>query len=233
MTGKEKKTSFPMLPGAHWWALREKFKQSIPGVVTDSYLAATLNMQPKSARGNVLPYLEDIGLIDKDGKTQELAKAWRDDRQYADVCKKIREKVYPEDLLAAATNPEEDRSAANRWFANHTGAGVVAVRRMVQFYTILMEADVTKKKQDTPADGKSSRKPEARVRKLSQTQPVDEKSLTKTPIHADTTQGTSGHQVSALSPGVCINLQIHISSDATPDQIDKIFESMAKHIYKK
>jgi len=37
--------SFPMLPGAHWWALRDKFKQSIPGVVTESYLAAALNMQ--------------------------------------------------------------------------------------------------------------------------------------------------------------------------------------------
>jgi hypothetical protein len=36
MTAERK--SFPMLPGAHWWALREKFKQSIPGVVTDSYL---------------------------------------------------------------------------------------------------------------------------------------------------------------------------------------------------
>ena len=47
--------TFPMLPGAHWWALREKFKQSIPGVVTDSYLAAALNMEAKSARANVLP----------------------------------------------------------------------------------------------------------------------------------------------------------------------------------
>ena len=34
-------------------------------------------------------------------------------------------------------------------------------------------------------------------------------------------------------PSVHINLEIHISSDATPDQIDKIFESMAKHIYNK
>lgn len=33
-------------------------------------------------------------------------------------------------------------------------------------------------------------------------------------------------------PDININLQIHISSDATPDQIDKIFESMSKHIYK-
>ena len=32
--------------------------------------------------------------------------------------------------------------------------------------------------------------------------------------------------------GININLEIHISSDATPDQIDSIFASMAKHIYK-
>jgi hypothetical protein len=35
-------TSFPMLPIAHWWTLRKKFKQSIPGVVTASYLATVL-----------------------------------------------------------------------------------------------------------------------------------------------------------------------------------------------
>jgi len=39
---EEKKSSFPMLPVAHWWSLREKFKQSIPGVVTDNYLATAL-----------------------------------------------------------------------------------------------------------------------------------------------------------------------------------------------
>ena len=33
-------------------------------------------------------------------------------------------------------------------------------------------------------------------------------------------------------PAININLQIHISSDASPEQIDKIFESMSKHIYK-
>jgi hypothetical protein len=229
----EKKTSFPMLPGAHWWALRDKFKQSIPGVVTDSYLAATLNMQPKSARANVLPYLEDIGLIDKDGKTQELAKAWRDDHQYADVCKKMREMVYPGDLLAAAPNPAQDRTPAARWFSNHTGAGASAVRRMVQFYTILVEADVAKKKQDTLADGKSPKKREERARRARTTQMAEKKPPVATTGPAAITPHTGGHQTSSPPPGVCINLQIHISSDSTPDQIDKIFESMAKHIYKK
>lgn len=34
-------------------------------------------------------------------------------------------------------------------------------------------------------------------------------------------------------PGININLQIHISADATPDQIDQIFASMSKHIYQR
>ena len=38
----EKKTSFPLMPIGHWWTLRAKFKQSIPGVVTDSYIATSL-----------------------------------------------------------------------------------------------------------------------------------------------------------------------------------------------
>jgi hypothetical protein len=53
----EAKKSFPMLPIAHWWSLRRKFKQSLPGVVTGKYLATVLNMVEKSANVNVLPYL--------------------------------------------------------------------------------------------------------------------------------------------------------------------------------
>jgi hypothetical protein len=33
------------------------------------------------------------------------------------------------------------------------------------------------------------------------------------------------------SPSLHIDLQIHISSDASFEQIDKIFESIAKHLY--
>lgn len=35
----------------------------------------------------------------------------------------------------------------------------------------------------------------------------------------------------AAGPGLHIDIQIHISPESTPDQIDKIFESMAKHLY--
>lgn len=222
-----------MLPGAHWWALREKFKQSIPGVVTDGYLAATLNMQPKSARANVLPYLEDIGLIDNDGKTQELAKAWRDDHKYADVCKQMRELIYPDDLLAAAPNPAQDRKPAERWFANNTGAGTSAVRRMGQFYAILVEADVAKKKPDSASDVKMVKTKEVRSKKEHKTDTRQGESPGQTTAHNAANIHPGDQSSPSTPPGISINLQIHISADATPDQIDKIFESMAKHIYKK
>ena len=224
------KRSFPMLPGAHWWALREKFKQSIPGVVTDSYLATALNTKQMSARNNILPYIKDIGLIDPDGKTQDLARDWRDDQKYADVCKQIRESVYPEELRTAVTDPVKERDSVARWFANKTGAGASAVRRMTQFYLILAEADVQKK-----ADPKGSKM--LKIEKKGKKEKVIEKP------REGVTSGSSERSSDAFNrstsglpsshPGICINLQIHISADATPDQIDKIFESMAKHIYKK
>lgn len=220
------KKSFPMLPGAHWWSLRERFKQSIPGVVTDSYLAATLNMQPKSARANVLPYLRDIGLTDAEGKTQqELAKAWRDDHQYPDVCRQIRELVYPDDLLSAAPDPSGDRQAAERWFANRTGAGAPAVRRMVQFYAILVDANVDKK------PGQKAKTAKQVKPGVSQQPKKDKRAPKGSPRRTTPNQEDASN--APRTPGVSINLEIHISSDATPDQIDKIFESMAKHIYSK
>lgn len=217
---KDKSKSFPMLPVAHWWTLRDKFKQSIPGVVTENYLATILKTQPESARANVLGFLRDLGLIDAEGKPQSLAKAWRDDNQYAEVCAAIRKKVYPDDLISAVPKPADDRETVERWFANHTGSGSTAVRRMAAIYILISEADVTKKP-DSVAKSRSQKMKKAAAK------PADTR-----PVPAATTAASVAPGVPA-TPGLNINLEIHISSDASPDQIDKIFESMARHIYKK
>lgn len=44
-------------------------------------------------------------------------------------------------------------------------------------------------------------------------------------------QGESSQADPAFSPELNINIQIHIASDADHTQIDKIFESMAKHLF--
>ena len=78
-----------MLPVGSWWTLRKKFKQSIPGVVTDNYLATVLGMSVESVRANVLPFLKPIGIIDDEGRTTEQAKLWRDDGHYPEACNSI------------------------------------------------------------------------------------------------------------------------------------------------
>jgi hypothetical protein len=221
--------SFPMLPAAHWWTLRRKFKQSIPGIVTDNYLATTLKMGVQSARANIRPFLKTLGIIDEDGKIQDRAKKWRDDGQYAQVCKEMREEIYPQELFDAAPNPDNDRSSAESWFANHTGLGISAVKRMTTMYTLLAEADPTK---------------EPDLEKKGRVRSTEQKSLKVKAVNAsgktDPSKGTTiqkevdkSTQTTLLPPSININLEVHISADATPDQIDQIFASMAKHIYKR
>jgi len=211
-----------MLPIGHWWALRKKFKQSIPGVVTDNYLATVLNMQTSSARNNILPYLKQLGIIDEDGKTGDRAKKWRDDSQYNGVCKEMLSEVYPQELIHAVPDSDQNRSVAERWFANRTGTGEVAARKMASLYMLLLDADVSKQ----PDDDKTP------VRKQREDRPKAEKKVEhriNQPASSTTPQLRNEGQQSP--PGININLQIHISADATPDQIEQIFSSMSKHIY--
>ena len=228
----EEKKSFPMLPVAHWWELRKKFKQSIPGVVTDSYLATVLGMQIGSARGNVLPYLKQLGIIDDEGKTLERAKLWRDDGRYPEVCQAIVKEVYPSELLDAVPDPKTNRGQAERWFAHATGTGQVAVRRMAGLYEVLVEADPSKQ----PDQEKKERAPrKSREDRVVEKPQVHTPSAPLPPLAAApySPNGQFQGKHRPLAPDININLQVHISADATPDQIDQIFASMAKHIYQR
>jgi hypothetical protein len=225
---ESKKHNFPLMPTEHWWNLRKKFVQSIPGILTDNYIATTLKMKPQSAKANVLPYLRSMGIIDQEGKPLERAKRWRDDTQYPSVCKEILNEIYPEDLRSAVPGPKTDLVAAKSWFANDTGLGEQATSKMARFYSLLCEADPSKAT-DTEKAKKTSPKPatpprtgtRAPVVKLGGEMP--RKAFTELP---GTLQRPS-------TPALHIDIQIHISSDASPDQIEKVFESMARHIYNK
>lgn len=222
--------NFPMLPISHWWALRNKFKQSIPGIVTDNFLSSVLKMTKDSARANVLPYLIRLGLIDDTGKPTERAKAWRDDIKYTQVCKEIVSIVYPKELLDIISDDKIDRNVIKRWFANHTGSGESECNRMVSFFTLLFEANPN----GSPDKPKTITKPiTAKNTKSSPKSTLkneEEKSTAKKV--AEIIKKEPETSMYSKGPEVCINLQIHISADASADQIDQMFAAMAKHIYK-
>lgn len=228
------KKSYPMLPVGHWWTLRKRFKQSIPGVVTEGYLSTVLKMAAQSARANVLPFLKTLGIIDDEGKTTERAREWRDDSRYAGVCKEILKQVYPQELLDTV-NDSSQVDEAQRWFARDAGVGEGAARRMATLYVLLLEADVSKTPDEKAERARPERKspasasrPDFARREAAPREPAAPASAAPPPAIAPSHMSSPSHL-----PGININLEIHISADATSDQIDAIFASMAKHIYNK
>jgi hypothetical protein len=221
--GEEKRTTFPMLPVSQWWRIRSLFKRSIPGIVTDSYLVAALNIKQVSAQTNIIPSLRLLKLIDDTGKTTALAKDWRDDQKYPEVCQKLREEIYPKELFDAFPNPLNDRDGVKRWFAHITGNGETAVKKIVALFFVLVEAkpdvDQIKEPRTKNSEKNISKKKDSSRKKNDKPKENFEAVMPET-------------KQNKRDPEVCINLQIHISPDATADQIDKIFESIAKHLYK-
>lgn len=219
------KDSYPVIPTKHWWALRDKFKASMPRTVTAGYVSTALGMQEVSATNNILPCLRAIGLIDKESTPTDLANRWRDDAEYADVCQEIRGNVYPQELLDAVHDVPENRSGLQSWFKKKTHAGESAAKKMTAFYLLLLQADPSKVKSGVsrPAKG-APRKPKVR-RGQGRSETGRPDGLVAKP---DRTQG--GNQG---VPDVSINVQVLISADASPEQIDQVFASMAKHIYRK
>jgi hypothetical protein len=51
------------------------------------------------------------------------------------------------------------------------------------------------------------------------------------PLHAPAATAHSSTHAGVASPSLHIDIQVHISPESTPEQIDKIFASMAKHLY--
>jgi hypothetical protein len=140
----QEKSSFPMMPIKQWWALRKKFRATLPGSVTPSYLASTLGISEDSGRNNIMPALKKAGIINEEGTPAERANRWRDDAQYANVCNEIRQEVYPRELLDIASDDSANRAQVESWFANVTAAGENAVGKMTAFYMMLIEADPSK-----------------------------------------------------------------------------------------
>jgi Family of unknown function (DUF5343) len=222
---RENRRSYPYMSTTSWWALRKRFKGTIPGRVTGTYLASALEMSETSAVANVLPSLRSTGIIDDDGKPTERAVKWRDDDQYPKVCEEIRKAVYPQELRDLANDASADREVVEKWFANHTGTGTSMVGKMASFYLMLCRADPAKQA-EPPAAGAGARPAVTRRERAS---PAARPPRPAAPVVARAAAAGTGNGNGGM-PSLNINVQIHISADASADQIDQIFASMAKHL---
>lgn len=125
---------FPNIAVKNWLNLRTQFKKTIPGTISSNYLASVLGMSEPSAKANITPSLRQIGLIDKEGKTnQELAKKLRDDALYPRFCKEVLDTIYPQELRDAFSDKDSNKEQIKKWFMNHTGVGDAAAGEQLHF----------------------------------------------------------------------------------------------------
>ncbi len=190
-------------------------------------MATVLGITEPSAKANIIPTLKQIGMIDDEGKTnQDLAKKFRDDTQYSKFCEEILKKIYPQELSDVFPDLNVDKEKIVSWFMNHTGIGQSGARRMAAFYITLREADPNVQKAS-----KSTKPKEAKPKTPQKTVRVVTTATSDKDPQKSASQPISTSQKN-ITPSLNINLQIHISSDATPEQIKSIFENMAKYIFK-
>lgn len=215
---------YPILNAKSWWLLQKSFKRSIPASVSKSYISTVCGVQDKAAR-NIIRALKALGLVNEDTNTTPLANRWRVDQEYGAVCKEIIDAVYPEELIHAAPDPVDDLSPARTWFMQETGVGEAAAGYMAALYRLLVRADVEEGTVITvSAKGKKATK-----KTTTKAKPIKEPNKVE-PVDIEM-KGPKQEKV--IRPDIHVDIQVHISPDSTPDQIDQIFASMAKHLYSK
>jgi len=209
--------TYPVFSGANWWKLRSKFKSAYPkGAITEEYLSSVLGMQIASVKNNgILANLRALGLLDAENKCTDLANRWRVDDTYVTACEEMRDRVYPSELIDIGT----DRGAVTSWFMNKSGAGESQANKLTALYLLISAPEI---KEPTT---KAKTMPKAQADKHSKTVEASKRVSTPEPKN----KGAS--DITIPTPSMNINLQIHISSEASPEQIDQIFASMAKHLY--
>lgn len=219
-------TTYPKISRKLWYLLRDRLKKSIPSEVSPTFVLSVSSMAEASARSNVISPLRDLGLLDDTNKPTSLAERWRHDDDYAAVCHEIRDSVYPKSLIEAF--PDADSSKKNliqNWFMKTGQVGQAAAKMYADTYMLLCQADLVNL-EDRPAAKVSPRKPSNTVQK-SKPVPLAKQEISQEVPFAVPQVEHGGHR---RLPAIHIDVQVHISPDTSPEQIDRIFESMAKHL---
>ena len=223
---------YPKMPSTAWGTLRARASSAPSTKFIPSTVAALLGMaSPASAKTNIVNSFRRMGLIDDDGALTDRGNKWRVDASYSDACQEIVDEVYPADLAALTTaEGAPDRVKIGTWF-QHKGYGGSNAAQMAATYVMIAEKELP----DVSASesNKGSAKPRASRPKTAKSAVAavasnaghEQQVVTPAPA-VQPTQADSG-------PIIHLDIQIHIPADASPEQIDQIFASMAKHLYRR
>jgi hypothetical protein len=224
------KPQYPRVTSSAWFTLRQRAETS-PSVRFSPQVVATITKtNPKSATDNVLGGLRRMGLIDDDGALTERGNRWRLPATYSDACEEIIDSLYPPELRSFVdADGDPDVNQIADWMALH-GFGTKSANVLASTYALVARKRIDQPQQsgDRKAQPKGPSKAKARP-----PMPQPKTSHTSASHSGDYAPAAPPPpaEKAAGRPNVHIDIQVHIPATASPEQIDKIFESMAKHLY--
>ncbi len=216
------KVSFPQIPSTVWWGVRALLQRSPSATISERTLGVELQVQEAAAR-QYIAELKRAGILNDENKATPLAGRWRHDDTYADAVSEILSNAYPEDLIQVAPPELGDRQKVISWFTRE-GLGVGTAGNKAATYLLIGSATPN----ESPARGaaasqKNGSREKRPTKQAASTAPV--KSQAQKPVE----KPARNAQFEPMPLNV--NVQIHISAEASSDQIESIFSAMRRYLY--
>lgn len=219
---------YPSIPARTYWDLRQRFINAPPRELNKDYLSTALGLGEKVA-ANTMPSIKTLGLVDDNNRPTELAQKWRDDQRYTEATREIIEAVYPQALRDVSPPDSPDLEAAQRWFLNETKAGRPRANQLAAFYVLLASGERGTAQTAAPRRNAGDRSTVSTPRRTRQTT----RTRTTNNGGGGSDRDTSGDSQKVQLPSMSVAVQVYIDKDMTAEQVDHVFQSMAKHLYGK
>jgi len=213
---------FPQIPSTVWWGVRQMLQRSPKAKLDETMLGANLGVQTPAAK-QYLGELRRVGIIDEEGRATDLANQWRMDDTYPDAVEAIARVSYPEGLVTISPPSSPDRQKVVNWFMRQ-GLGEGSAKNKAATYLLVTNPVPNGAAPPVAQEGKrtSGQRAVERSTKESTTRPK-----TSEKPKRDSSEDR------AAAPGAIplnLNVQIHISADASSEQIETIFSAMRKYL---
>lgn len=132
-------------------------------------------------------------------------------------------------FLSLFAGPEFDRDKIAQWFMTTAKLGDGTAKAAASMYILLNCKEI---KADTSTNGNSPTKKTTKKTTVKKAETLSVELPSRQSVNIDLSNSPNMSNRERLSsPTLHIDLQIHISPDASSEQIDSIFASIAKHLY--